>query len=633
MLSVFLQGTKNGIKMQVKPGSDRSGRNSGRWYPRIVSLVFIFFFNNVCPAQSFIVDSLSTVLRQPGLEAGTRSLVLARLGRSLFETDMPGAFRSVREAIRIGDALPDGQYKAFGLANLAYLDVQQDSLLQAQRHIDSALVLIGKTDNKVVMAYVWLRKGWLEYIVEHTRQATASLLKALQLLEGQGEHEYESLCYHYLASIYADLKDAQKMEKYALLSLDAAEKAGHPEVMGIAYLARGSSFLQAYRQHPSQRQLVDSSLYYNRRVLALAGRRPDRMVSHSTVAAAALNIANMYWEFFPGSGKDSAVHYINQALEIARPIRHEEIIANCYGILSEYAIAEGDYAAAEKLFLQGLADVERSASSSSQVKANMLKGLATVAEKSGNKDKALLYYKEYLRFSQEAYNAGKLAIVQKLEVQYGSEKKDRELEVLQERAAFNRRLNYIYIGLAAASLLALIFLFRSYHFRLRSSIQQQQLRAEEAARLKAEQELMQERQERLQKELLVGSLQVEEKKDLLYALRDKLDGQVEDLPLKGQVERMIRETERMDEDFELSKARLVDIHPEFFTRLQQQAGNTLTRLDLKYCSYILMGLSTKEVASRLGIDPKSIRMARYRIKQKLQLDKADNLDEVIRKMA
>ncbi|RAV59160.1 hypothetical protein DIU36_07735 [Mucilaginibacter rubeus] len=59
--------------------------------------------------------------------------------------------------------------------------------------------------------------------------------------------------------------------------------------------------------------------------------------------------------------------------------------------------------------------------------------------------------------------------------------------------------------------------------------------------------------------------------------------------------------------------------PGFFNALQQQAENSLTRLDLKYCSYILMGLDTKEIANRLGVEPKSIRMARYRLKQKLKL--------------
>jgi len=46
----------------------------------------------------------------------------------------------------------------------------------------------------------------------------------------------------------------------------------------------------------------------------------------------------------------------------------------------------------------------------------------------------------------------------------------------------------------------------------------------------------------------------------------------------------------------------------------------LSRLDLKHCSYISIGLSNKEIARRL---------ARYHIKLKLGLDKEDDPDEYI----
>lgn len=601
-----------------------------KWYRWIIGCLLLAVLGPThARAQSSVIDSLKAILRQPGLAPEMQATTLTHLGRNLFETDMTAAIGYTREAIRLSDAFADGRYKAFAFATLAYLNVQRDSLLLAQRNIDSALIFADKTTDRVVKGYVWFRKGWLEYIADNTDKAVGSLLKATQLLEDQHAYDYESLIYHYLASIYSDLKDEEKLEKYTQQSIAAAYRSGNPDILCNAYLTLASSFLQKFRLDTARRSLLDSSLHYNRCILELAQAYPGRIINHSNIGAAALNTANIYWEYFPPIYKDSAEKYIGLALPVARKAKHEEIIANCYGILSEYAIARGDYATAEKLFLQGLGEIEHSASSSKRVKALMMKGLATVAEKSGDQAKALRYIKEYLHLSQEVYNADKLAIAQRLEVQFEAKKKDRELEILQERAALNRKLDFIYIGLGLASVLALFFLFRSYHFRLRASIQQEKLRTEEAARLKAEQELLQERQERLQKELLAGSLQVEEKNELLITLRDKLDAQTKDTPLKNQVDRMIRETQRMDEDFELTKARLTEIHPDFFTRLQQKANNTLTRLDLKYCSYILMGLSNKEIATRLNVDPKSIRMARYRIKQKLQLDKAESLDQVI----
>lgn len=584
-------------------------------------------------AQSIIQDSLKTVLRNPNLSPEKKAMTLSHLGRSIYETDMPTALRITNEALQISRKFSDGQYSAFALATMTYLNVQRDSLALARKNIDSALLYTSKSTNRIINGYVWLRKGWLEYIVNNTARSTASLFKALQLLEGQQAYVYESLVYHYLASIYADLKDIKNLKKYTRLSLDLAYQSGEPDIICNAYLATGSSFLQDFRKNPLQKNLLDSCIAYNRRLLLLSQSQPGRIINHINAAAAALNMANIYWEFFPKTYKDSAQKYISLALETARKNNHEEVIANCYGILSEYAIAEGNYAEAERLFLSGLAEVEQNTGSSLQVKASMMKGLATVAEKGGNTTKALNYFKRYMQYEREAYDAGKLSIAQRLEVQYESEKKDKELEALQERAAFNRKLNLISVGLVLAAVLALVFLFRSYHFRLRSSIQQQQLRAEEAARLKAEQELLKERQERLQKELLAGNLQVEQKNELIQTMRDKLAAQPESGMLKNQMERILKEDQRKDEDFEHAKASLTNIPPEFFNRLQQLAGNKLTRLDLKHCSYILMGLSNKEIANRLGVDPKSILMARYRIKQKLNLEKEDNLDLAIQRLS
>lgn len=46
-----------------------------------------------------------------------------------------------------------------------------------------------------------------------------------------------------------------------------------------------------------------------------------------------------------------------------------------------------------------------------------------------------------------------------------------------------------------------------------------------------------------------------------------------------------------------------------------------------------MKLSTKEIASQMNVEPKSIRMARYRIKQKLNLGKDEDLDQFIQQLS
>src|SRR3546814_12899344 len=75
-------------------------------------------------------------------------------------------------------------------------------------------------------------------------------------------------------------------------------------------------------------------------------------------------------------------------------------------------------------------------------------------------------------------------------------------------------MNRYYLILIIAGGVALFFLLRSYQFKLKASQQRDSLRVEEAARLEAERELMQERLNQLEKELLAGTLHVEEKNRL-----------------------------------------------------------------------------------------------------------------------
>lgn len=86
---------------------------------------------------------------------------------------------------------------------------------------------------------------------------------------------------------------------------------------------------------------------------------------------------------------------------------------------------------------------------------------------------------------------------------------------------------------------------------------------------------------------------------------------------------------KSDDAFASSKADFDTIRPEFFQQLKEKSADKLSRLDLKHCSYISLGLTNKEVAQHLGIAPKSILMARYRIKIKLGLSKDDDLDDFI----
>ena len=89
-----------------------------------------------------------------------------------------------------------------------------------------------------------------------------------------------------------------------------------------------------------------------------------------------------------------------------------------------------------------------------------------------------------------------------------------------------------------------------------------------------------------------------------------------------------RSTEKDWNDF---KKYFGNVHKEFFDKIKETYPS-LTPGDLRHCALLKMNLSLKESAEILGVDPNSIKMARYRMKRKMGLAEEDNLGEVVAKV-
>jgi hypothetical protein len=179
-------------------------------------------------------------------------------------------------------------------------------------------------------------------------------------------------------------------------------------------------------------------------------------------------------------------------------------------------------------------------------------------------------------------------------------------------------------GLIIASLLALILGVGMFFFYYKSNKIKHIYFEQKKKKLEKE-------KEQTQKELMNSVLHLEKKNEILNNLKIKLleQNKEQHSSINHSIFKTIDAGLVLDDDFEKFKNNFNSIYPEFFERLQQKASNLLTQLDLKYCGFILMKVTNKEMAQQMNVEPKSIRMARYRIKQKLQLSKEEDLDEFI----
>ena len=603
----------------------------------MISFFFIVITN--ATGQKIYLDSLNQLLAQKELPPADRVNVLCKLAKANFEQHLPLSFKQANQALQIGRTMPDGRGKAMAFATLVHLYVWKKDLKNAYASRDSAMYYAQRTKDSVTLGFVWFRNAWLDLVNDQNDQAATKFLKAIDYFKGQHAEEYESTAYHYLSSLYSYGNNPGRQKKYADLCYKAAMLSQQVDQLNNAYYTIGQTYFDRFKQKPTHRKLLDSALTIYKKSLLLAQKEEGRLILRSNTAAIALNTANIYFQYFPDKYRDSAERYVNLAIEIANKTNLQEVLLNCYGLKSEYAMRDGHYDEAEHILLSGLNSTADEVVSMPLTKARIFKGLSAIAEKKGDAKLALNYMKHYFDFYKKAFDEEKINSITRIEAQYQSAKNEQEIAYLHQEALFAKKRTTFYVLLGIMGIAVLLFLLQSYNFKLKASIRKQelidkektaaelraQLKEAESLKLQTEQALLKERQDRLQKEVLAGTLQIEEKNELLELLSGKVDAESH-LSFDEQIKRILNQQKNMDKDFEVQKTDFFETNPAFFERLQQKASQSLTRLDLKYCAYMLMGLSNKEVSARLGIEPKSVRMSRYRIKQKLGLGKEDDLN-------
>ncbi|MDA3891774.1 MAG: response regulator [Salinivirgaceae bacterium] len=72
------------------------------------------------------------------------------------------------------------------------------------------------------------------------------------------------------------------------------------------------------------------------------------------------------------------------------------------------------------------------------------------------------------------------------------------------------------------------------------------------------------------------------------------------------------------------------VHKDFNRNLLEKYGE-LTSTDLKLCAFIRLGMNNKDIASVLNQNPDSVKVSRSRLRKKLAIDQAQNLEAFLAK--
>jgi hypothetical protein len=142
--------------------------------------------------------------------------------------------------------------------------------------------------------------------------------------------------------------------------------------------------------------------------------------------------------------------------------------------------------------------------------------------------------------------------------------------------------------------------------------------------------------ENQQEDLTDFALDIERKNRFSKELSDRLGAIRKMLPAKlhpqlDELIRFARGHDQLNENLEVVQENIDQVNHEFHQKLREAFPN-LTSSDRTLAGLLRLNMTNKEVATYRGISTASAKMARYRLRKKLNLTPSDDINAFLRKI-
>jgi len=129
------------------------------------------------------------------------------------------------------------------------------------------------------------------------------------------------------------------------------------------------------------------------------------------------------------------------------------------------------------------------------------------------------------------------------------------------------------------------------------------------------------------RELAISTMSIVKRNEVLRNIKKELKKNTS-LSDNNSVFKLINQNLNSKEDWKLFENAFNQADNEFFARVKDKHPN-LNNNDLKFCAYLRLNLSSKEIAPLLNISSKSVEVRRYRLRKKLDLHHEVNLIDYV----
>lgn len=346
--------------------------------------------------------------------------------------------------------------------------------------------------------------------------------------------------------------------------------------------------------------------------------------------------------FFEKGEYDKALEYYEQSMPLFKQTNNLNRLPAAYHNYASVLLAQGKIDKAQEFAELGMPIAIETGNKMALLESTQL--LTDIYLARGDYKNAYKFLAEGKAIEDSIVNKSNSVQYAQLRSLIATEQKEREIEFLrkeQEWRVFREKITYASLGLALF-VGGIVIYYQRKNIRDKKQLleKNKEISETQQALLKVELENKRLSEKQLQydlefrhKELLTYTLNLVQKNTIMQNVRDGIN---ELIPLaekdnKVKFSKLLKTIDyslESEKDWDEFRMYFEKVHSSFFENIKQQYPD-LTQGDLKLCALISLNLSMKEMAELMGISPESVKMARHRLRKKLNLATEDNLTEFV----
>jgi tetratricopeptide (TPR) repeat protein len=365
----------------------------------------------------------------------------------------------------------------------------------------------------------------------------------------------------------------------------------------------------------------DKTRKYYQEALFLA----EKLNNKKFIAMIANNIGNLEEE---AENYEKALEYLQKSLAIKKEISPKSSIVITMSNVGNVLISLKKHQEAQKILSEALAiSQEIKAKNDESIIYNYL---ARSFEMNNEPQQAILYYKKYIELKESLFNQDMAQQIADVKVQYETEKKEQQI-LLQQQEIENLALentiqiqkrNTIFAMVGVIIIAMLLFYNRQ---RIINKTKQELVKSE---LLNAQQELAFKEKELMNytENLISKSKTIKELQEQL--IRQNPKPEIDENSSEDAFLQLLDQRILTQDDWVKYKIVFEQVYPNFFENITQKYGQ-LTDGEMRMLAFAKLQLNNKQVADILGINVESVKIARNRIRKKLNLEAGADLQSLV----